>query len=161
MQRVTEPLRQLLGQWLYIAVLFHGVGIEVASQHEGLAHTKRRIHTVRSPRAALGRILVGVVGDVLRHRNHQLVGAHLLLWQPLENLLLHEEHIHRGQHPASLLGCQHIPLADGHIDLQRNYLRFTEERMPILRCLLLKIGAHDRIRVLGRAGREAIPGKNR
>ncbi len=52
---------------------------------------------------------------------------------------------------AGFLRGQHISLADGHVDLQRNHLRLPQEGMPVLRRLPGEIGAHERIGILGRA----------
>ncbi len=160
MERIAKPLRQLLRQRLHIAVILHGVRIEIASQHEWLPKLLRRIHSMRPPGAAFRRIRAGIVGHVLGHRDHQLAGTRIFLRQLLENLLLHEEHIHHGQHPASFSGSQHISLADRHVDFQRDNLWLSEEGMPVLRRLLVEIGTHDRICILRLSRSERVPGED-
>src|SRR5579871_5999007 len=142
MQRIIDELRQLLSKRLHIAVFDDRRSIaKIRAKHEGVSGG--RVDAVRSPRAALRRIALDVVGGVMGYSDDELA---VLPRNPLEELPLQKLNINDSEGAAILLRSKNVAVANGNSDRYRLHLRLAQKRMPALS--IRKGSAQQRVGVL-------------
>ena len=152
---IVDELRELLGEWLHVAVFDHGRGgAEIRTEHEGVSGGG--VDSVRSPRAAERCVAFGVVGGVMRHGNDELA---VLFGKLLEKLPLQKLDVDDGERAAVTLRGKDVAVADGNSDLDRFHLGLAEQRVPSIG--LGEGGAQHGVGILcGVTGCEGEPGED-
>ena len=146
-QRIIHKFGKLLGERLDIAIFDNGRrGVQIGTEYERISGG--RIHAMRSPGTANGRVPESIERGVMGDSNDQLARQPGKL---TEEFFLNEFDIGDGEGSVIFSGLEYVSVAYGNVDLERLDLRLVEQRMPVLR--LRKDGAQHGIGVLRRAAR--------